>query len=101
MATVGALVIFTLAVAACTIYASCVAPPSAGDVDTSERNVPLWVDSLARRVSLTTTLPPLLCSDVSRHRSQLPGTADLRAMDGIRVLSTCCVILVRVVPKSR
>ena len=84
VATVVGLVALATAVAAASLYDATTVPPPKGAAP--ERPIAV----LARRISLATTLPPLLSPAPRRHRD---GSADLGAMDAIRVLSTCCVIL--------
>ena len=78
--TVGLLVALACAVAAATVYTTgSTAAPAGGALA-----------ACARRTSLAATLPPLLSAAPRRQR---PGSADLGAMDAVRVLSTACVVL--------
>ena len=81
--TVFALAALAAAVAVATIFI-------ATRTQASKPMVTPWIAALASRISLTTTLPPVLSAAPRRRR---PGSADLGAMDAVRALSTACVIL--------
>lgn len=96
VATVGVLSAMACAVVFCTLYTLVVPEPSPAPGSGGGSAGPNWGDALARRVSLTTTVPPLLCAgDPSHRRRRTPGTADLSAMDAVRALSSGAVVLVR------
>jgi peptidoglycan/LPS O-acetylase OafA/YrhL len=84
--TMAALVALALAVAAATVYTAAMASTPAAASRTQGA-----LAACARRSSLTVTLPPLLSAAPRRHKRA--GLADLGAMDGVRALSTACVVL--------
>lgn len=89
IATVAALAALAAAVAASTLYAAAVPPPA--KLAGSDRGARHVLDALARRVSLSATLPPVLAASPRRQRA---GAPDFGAFDAVRALSTACVILV-------